>query len=524
MHLLGEEIPPERHTFVHFADGANMVATGSAPGALFSTTVQEEEDVNVPSESEDTCPGLRSYALTTSTLNATSPPRPGADDNDEDGESSAISGRSSPSRSVLRRLERRYHDSPRGGNMPRKNTFVHFDLKEPSSRPVASASTAPATLGPGADEASGGAECRGEVLSDEEQEDEVAHLRSYAWPSISSYASPDRRRRRISWRSSSDEARAADAKDPQQVAAPSFCMDDGMPGSTYEVSPSGTLLRLLERRCPESGGWRAVVPQKNTFVHFDEWTDSGSPMAAATATAPCQLWFESPERNHPSSGSRSTCEVTPARTATPTEVARLPLTTQQWPQKNGFVHFDDSSPLFVNASKTGPPLLQSSWDDKEVLVGVPNFRKFGEQCEDGSVVSSTTSCGSADSSLSDDVGPGGVEDIVIVSRGEALNRGGFSMQEEEATVAHACRLSELLACQRQSLPGLGSQLHSRGCCVPCLMQARFHAGKASEPCRFGALCNRCHEPHQEEELQRIQQQMRRVCKNRRKARGRAAAA
>eukprot|EP00932_Pfiesteria_piscicida_P002788 SRR837773.12710.p3 GENE.SRR837773.12710~~SRR837773.12710.p3 ORF type:complete len:145 (-),score=45.02 SRR837773.12710:32-421(-) len=60
----------------------------------------------------------------------------------------------------------------------------------------------------------------------------------------------------------------------------------------------------------------------------------------------------------------------------------------------------------------------------------------------------------------------------------------------------------------QELASLGAEGHANGQCIPCLMQVRWRAGRCKEPCRFGNLCGRCHEPHTEEELQRVQARMR----------------
>jgi len=68
--------------------------------------------------------------------------------------------------------------------------------------------------------------------------------------------------------------------------------------------------------------------------------------------------------------------------------------------------------------------------------------------------------------------------------------------------------SEVAACQRAGTASLGSEGHCAGQCIPCLMQVRWQAGKCVEPCKFGALCGRCHEAHTEEELQKIQARMR----------------
>mmetsp|Transcript_74005 Transcript_74005/g.154297 ORF Transcript_74005/g.154297 Transcript_74005/m.154297 type:complete len:227 (-) Transcript_74005:371-1051(-) len=56
---------------------------------------------------------------------------------------------------------------------------------------------------------------------------------------------------------------------------------------------------------------------------------------------------------------------------------------------------------------------------------------------------------------------------------------------------------------------IGAEGHRIGQCIPCLMQVRWMAGKCLEPCRFGSQCGRCHEPHTQEDLQKVQAKMRR---------------
>mmetsp|Transcript_3837 Transcript_3837/g.8993 ORF Transcript_3837/g.8993 Transcript_3837/m.8993 type:complete len:220 (-) Transcript_3837:345-1004(-) len=73
---------------------------------------------------------------------------------------------------------------------------------------------------------------------------------------------------------------------------------------------------------------------------------------------------------------------------------------------------------------------------------------------------------------------------------------------------------------RSALSSIGAEGHRIGQCIPCLMQVRWMVGKCREPCRFGSNCGRCHEPHTEEELQKIQAKMRRE----KKRHGAAAAA
>merc|ERR1719373_1495076 len=79
---------------------------------------------------------------------------------------------------------------------------------------------------------------------------------------------------------------------------------------------------------------------------------------------------------------------------------------------------------------------------------------------------------------------------------------------DQVAAGEAVRPSHAATGLRVGMPSLGSEGHCAGQCIPCLMQVRWQAGKCAEPCRFGALCGRCHEPHTEEELQKIQAKMR----------------
>lgn len=42
---------------------------------------------------------------------------------------------------------------------------------------------------------------------------------------------------------------------------------------------------------------------------------------------------------------------------------------------------------------------------------------------------------------------------------------------------------------------LGSRKHDKHCCKPCHIHQRYLEGKFKDPCKFGASCEFCHEPH-----------------------------
>lgn len=170
--------------------------------------------------------------------------------------------------------------------------------------------------------------------------------------------------------------------------------------------------------------------------------------------------------------------------------------------KHGFIHYDDSeTPLgtSVGHALTAPPLLCTAGTSSDEYTDdsgeESDASSRGSWCSDASEASAGTA-------------------QVVVWRGMGLDRNSFLPQEEMAG-QEAMRFSTLLQCRRVDgqLYNIGAQLHDEGRCVPCLMQCRFVGNRCAEPCRFGLLCNRCHEPHTEEELQKIQAQMRRLRKS-----------
>merc|ERR1719356_261439 len=89
-------------------------------------------------------------------------------------------------------------------------------------------------------------------------------------------------------------------------------------------------------------------------------------------------------------------------------------------------------------------------------------------------------------------------------------RAGMPTEEsiDQVAAGEAVRPSHAATGLRVGMPSLGSEGHCTGQCIPCLMQVRWQAGRLREPCKFGALCGRCHEAHTEEELQKMQAKMR----------------
>lgn len=167
--------------------------------------------------------------------------------------------------------------------------------------------------------------------------------------------------------------------------------------------------------------------------------------------------------------------------------------------KHGFVHFDeDGKTPLVGHSLTMPAAVMAGRADEESGSEYTDETDSSEgEYDDGE---SNISTEDADAEL-------------VVWRGIGLDRNSF-LPQDEMEGQDAMRLSTLLCCRKADgqLANLGARMHALGRCVPCLMQCRFVGGRCKEPCRFGLLCNRCHEPHSEEELQKIQTQMRRLRK------------
>lgn len=188
------------------------------------------------------------------------------------------------------------------------------------------------------------------------------------------------------------------------------------------------------------------------------------------------------------------------------------------PAKNTFVHFDPENSPVMGALKTAPAVLGQ--DD---VIIVDHTEEAGdteeprELCEEpcGATLSPSScgSWGSADSPLAPGAGsspssPGGSSSTTFALwRGDGLDRVEV-LPKDDVSGQDAVRLSSVLACKSQALASVGAQAHGAGRCVPCLMQVRWNTRRCGAPCRFGILCNRCHEPHTMDELERAQAQMR----------------
>jgi len=225
-----------------------------------------------------------------------------------------------------------------------------------------------------------------------------------------------------------------------------------------------------------------VFPQKNTFIHFEEPDSPASSGLDANNSAPGTLLQKSfrmrqelPEEagalEQPANGLRRSilrrmfglqkevaAEV-PAQ-AEPASPVKIEV-------KNTFVHFEEGSMPAV------PPVFSAPGTSVFLAALTP------AESSQSRTVSVRTG----------------------VAQGPASTFGGSAAED-------AAQRSEVAPCQRAGTASLGSEGHCTGQCVPCLMQVRWQAGKCVEPCKFGALCGRCHEAHTEQELQKIQARMR----------------
>jgi len=173
------------------------------------------------------------------------------------------------------------------------------------------------------------------------------------------------------------------------------------------------------------------------------------------------------------------------------------------PRKNTFIHFDadDKSPAVakIRTSPEASLLWGGGGGGGAAAPPPPQPPRCSHPAPAESYESSP--CSSACSDQDDDV------TFVLGKRG-AMDR--WSIPTEESWGGQsAVRLSSVLAQKRAGHASAGSELHAWGRCLPCLMQCRYASGRCTEPCKFGHLCNRCHEDHGEDELQHIQCQMRR---------------
>lgn len=258
------------------------------------------------------------------------------------------------------------------------------------------------------------------------------------------------------------------------------------------------------------------VVVKNTFI---EVVEDSSPMAEAppTKSAPGYLQEKS-FRTIPSYVHPVAAAPMPQPAAHPNVFKRIfgsRHAAQQEAaaavqQKNTFVHFDEpksptapptnSAPgntVFLGSSSGPPPqVLYAATPTANLTDG--NVAKFPSSVMRGNSSGYITSVPSM---------PSVSENTQII-----LTKDTATLDRMDAAAGDQVALGEVAAVVKSGLASLGSEGHASGQCIPCLMQVRWQAGKCAEPCRFGALCGRCHEPHTEEELQRIQAKMRKLKK------------
>mmetsp|Transcript_69324 Transcript_69324/g.174725 ORF Transcript_69324/g.174725 Transcript_69324/m.174725 type:complete len:247 (+) Transcript_69324:74-814(+) len=225
------------------------------------------------------------------------------------------------------------------------------------------------------------------------------------------------------------------------------------------------------------------LPEKNTFIHFDE---PKTPAKPPTNSAPGAL-------EHGLQMKDEMLEHDSAETP-PVEIQ----------QKNTFVHFEDPK------TPAAPPV--HSAPDKTVFLAPPCTTMTESVQSTDSVrpdlSSSVATFRTGLSSVQSSVGtmPSDTPGQVVVGN-NPLNRMNVQ-QNANSALTGAVQLSDVVTAKRAGMASVGSDGHCSGRCVPCLMQVRWLAGKCDEPCKFGALCARCHEDHTEEELHQVQVQMR----------------
>jgi len=203
------------------------------------------------------------------------------------------------------------------------------------------------------------------------------------------------------------------------------------------------------------------IPLKNTFIHFDE---PSTPVPPPTLSAPGRM--REPEQPQLVEAAAAPTQP-PAARGRRRDVFRRLFGTQ----RGGRAAEDKQMPAGAGATSSAKVPVEVQSENTSVVHVEESSQSFLS-----SVPSSVTSAPSAE--LGTQAALGSVE------------------------------LSNVMTCQRACMPSLGSEGHCAGQCIPCLMQVRWQAGRCAEPCKFGALCGRCHEAHTEEELQRIQARMR----------------
>jgi len=209
----------------------------------------------------------------------------------------------------------------------------------------------------------------------------------------------------------------------------------------------------------------------------------------------------------PSSSCTSVGDMTPpGREVTSPDLSLC----REIPAKSTFVHFDAESSPMMGLASSAPAALEQELS----APALPQLSRTAEAdgadsgdtpwCESLASLGSSASSSSAGSPCSATASPTASD--ILLWPGDGLDRTLAAVGD--AAAQGVVRLSAILACKRAGLVSLGAQAHRVGRCVPCLMQVRWAERKYGEPCRFGFLCNRCHEPHDMEALERAQAQMR----------------
>jgi len=111
-------------------------------------------------------------------------------------------------------------------------------------------------------------------------------------------------------------------------------------------------------------------------------------------------------------------------------------------------------------------------------------------------ISSAASSGSLSSS-SDDSGSG--ESIIIILGG-VTTRKQDSPRRMTSSWSSRISLDSRNLLTRANLGSLGSLAHVQGECCVCMFHDRYERGRFGQPCKYGFLCDRCHETHARPEI------------------------
>mmetsp|Transcript_77560 Transcript_77560/g.199704 ORF Transcript_77560/g.199704 Transcript_77560/m.199704 type:complete len:565 (-) Transcript_77560:595-2289(-) len=171
----------------------------------------------------------------------------------------------------------------------------------------------------------------------------------------------------------------------------------------------------------------------------------------------------------------------------------------QLPQSNTFITAPPESPVLRGKRhNTAPcalvPVIADTYSDiMDYARSVAE--SFAESYAESmaSLFNSSASCMSGASSSAD---------IVLSSWASKETLDPTAQLSAQASV------SDFKAQMQNGLRSVGSAFHAFGVCSPCLMQ-QWSIGGRSEPCKFGALCGRCHETHTEGEFKKLQKALRR---------------